>query len=259
MDKDITKEYLLNLHENDKLKRSKNKLVGELKARDLETAKFLLYSSVVFNDCTFVTALGDGNLSVVLLDKVGIKNYLHRDDVLFHIPLIELERQNIKKENLRCSPGFLAGASPEFYAFINELEPFLESKKVIYEPERIVLLSDASAQSPGRHHALGILPESPWDTWHAAEESKVKTSLPLVKSSSPFPNEKLLFDITVPYIQGLPFKKLHAIIEDEQDSVLVFRQKLKEVVASAENNNKTMLIKEMVERVSIDKNWFQNL
>lgn len=249
MEKDITKEYLLNLHENDKLKRSKHVLVGEIKSRDLETAKFLLYSSLVFNDHTFVTALGDGNLSIVLLDNVGINNYLHTDKVLFHIPLIELERQNFKKENLRCSPGFLAGASAEFHVFINELEPLLESRKVIYEPERIVLLSDTSTQSPGRHHALGILPESPWDTWHAVDESKVKTSLPLIKSSSPFPNEKCLFDITVPYIQGLPFKKLHTVIEEEQDSVLVFRQKLKEVLASAENNNKTIaeLINDVLE------------
>src|SRR3990172_2925248 len=125
MDKDITKEYLLNLHENDKLKRSKDRLVGEIKARDIETAKFLLYSSLVFNDHTFLTALGDGDLSFIYLDKVGINNYLHTNDILFHIPLIELERQNIKKENLRCAPGFLAGASPEFNAFISELEPFL--------------------------------------------------------------------------------------------------------------------------------------
>jgi hypothetical protein len=238
--KDITKKYLLNINENDKLKRSKDKLVGEIKARDLETAKYLLYSSLVFNDHTFVTALGDGNLSVVLLDKDGINNYLRTKEIIFHIPLVELQRLNIKKENVRCSPGFVAGASTEFHSFINELEPFLESKRVIYEPERIVLLSDASAQSPKRHHALNILPESPWDTWHALEESKAKTSLPLVKFSSSFPNEKLLFDITVPFIQGLPFKKLHAIIEDEQDSVLIFRKKLKEVVATVENNKKTV-------------------
>jgi hypothetical protein len=239
--KNLTKEYLINIRENDQLKRSKNKLVGEIKTREIETAKVLLYGSVLFNDHTFVSAKGRGDLSVVLLDKDGINNYLHTNKIVFHIPFSELNKQNIQKENLRCSPGLVAGASTEFYSFIEELEPFLESRRVIYEPERIVLLSDVSVKSPGRHHALNISPDSSWDSWHALNESKVKTSLTMVKSSSSFDNEKLLFDIAVPFIQGVPFDKLHTIIEDEQDSVLMLRKKLREVVATAQENKKNIV------------------
>lgn len=241
MRREISKQYLENIALNDKLKRTKDKLVSEIKSKEINQAKQLLRASLIFNDHTFLSTTGEKQLSLTLLEKKAIENYFNISDLMFHIPLNELEEQEIPPGNLECTPGFLAGASDEFNLFIDEIGCLLDSNKVIYEPERLAVISDKSASHPKRFHALPIAAGSPWDAWQAMSGDVAKESLELVRDNSSFEYQSQLFEVTVPFIEGVSFSELQKMIDDEQDSLIVLRKSLKELVRAAQVDSKTIV------------------
>jgi len=236
---DISERYLKNVVANDKLKRAKDKLICEIKSKEIELSKQLLRSSLIFNDHTFISTTGDGELSLKLLEKKALENYFNLSDFKFHIPVIEIEKQQIDPSNLECVPAFLTGASDEFKLFIDEIESLIDSNKVIYEPERLAVISDKTSPRPKHFHALKIIEGCPWDSWQAIEDTGFKESLELVKDNSSVENEEQLFEVTIPFIEGVPFSDLQKMLEDEQDALILLRKSLKETVKLAQEDKKT--------------------
>lgn len=206
-------------------------LKTEFKCRNYDTYHDWVKFSIIFSDITSLNlGLGKGG-SIVLPNE--LKNGL---SLTFPFDIPEEMKSKIKKGEV--SPGYTTPSNEELSSIVDTLEPLIDAGKILIRPERIILYPETDRhEGEGRSWKIfSIDPNSPAQNWLVIEESLEQKLLPIQAGKVNPEYEDQLFDISLPYLDGIDFKNLSKIVHDEQDHLNSLRAAIKKSIAESKNN-----------------------
>jgi len=201
---------------------------------------YIRFSSILSDiSSVYLKYLGKG-VKITLVDKQKIT----ASNQLFN---------TIIKDN--NNPVIFAGYSlreqNELSDFFKMVKPLLKSNRLILHSERVMM----GKTSDNRWQAHDVFQGSPLNNWVVDERLyKEINSIPIEFNPVSYQNKKELFEITIPYLKGIPIKELNIVLNDNADLLSSFRKNLKELISQGIKDNKTLdEIKNDLVRPDIDK------
>lgn len=197
--------------------------------KDLDRIRF----SAVFSDFTNIYPVGlggGGNVVIKTEQKVTVN-----DEVLKAV--IQVNEKPI------LHAGFAIRNEKEFTPFLKNIEPLIDSEMAMVHNSRLVIgLTDKKGpDGSGRvWRTWEVQPDSPVGNWLTVENSKSQDSIPIDFKPNVIDKKNELFEITVPYLNGIEFSDLTLILRDNYDLISSFRINLKELIKNAEKDGKTI-------------------
>jgi hypothetical protein len=215
-----------------------------------ETTNDWLKFSVIFSDITLLNlraGVGGSFRDVYpLVQKVTIPS-------LLAIP----EKIKRKFERGKFGVAYTTPASEELLSTFQTLEPFINSGRIILRPERIVVFPVKEQKHISHkdgtftphlvtYKIFPIDPNSPIQNWILINETLQQRLLPIQSGDLIPAYENPLFNISLPYLDGIEFSTLAKIIDDEQDHLISLRTAIKKSISEIPNN------KNLVSEISND-------
>jgi hypothetical protein len=219
-------------------------LTGIIHGNDIEKIRGLLSVSLILNDRTSVRYLGKGELKVSLFQPDAYIAAFGSKNVIFNLTEDDFKKHSIDTKNPNLIPSFFYSDGKEMKPLMSSLIPFIEHGSVVFQPTRSITAkrkNDIDGRSSWT--AIAVNEKKPLDDWQLEDESQSRQPLPVELNHSGSLGSTL-FEITLPFVKGVPFKDLHALLTDETDLVSTFRSALKSVVRDAQKTG--MSTSEMV-------------
>lgn len=149
---------------------------------------------------------------------------------------------------------------PEYFSFGNkeinnlcsDLNSTMKSGKLIFRPERVIFEGIKPNEDTSIFSLFHVSPDSPLTKWNLIDSPEEQKSLPVFSNNQISGIETELFEITVPYLDGISFKDLNLLIDDEYDLLSSFRVELKSAVKNALQNNNYLDLKNDILRPKLD-------
>lgn len=135
----------------------------------------------------------------------------------------------------------------------SELNSTMKSGKLIYRPERVIFEGIKPNKDTSIFQLFHVNPDSPLTKWHLIDSPEEQKSLPVFSNNQIHGIESELFEITVPYLEGISFKELNLLIDDEYDLLSSFRVELKNAVKIALQENNYLDLKNDILRPKLDR------
>ncbi len=198
--------------------------------KDLDRIRF----SAVFSDFTNIYPVGLGNDG----GNVVIKN---EQKVTVNNEVLKAVVQVNEKPILHA--GFAIRNEKELTPFLKNIEPLIVSELALVHNSRLVigLTHEKGPNGNGRiWQTWEVQPDSPVGNWLTVENSKSQDSIPIDFKPTIIDKKNELFEITVPYLNGIEFSDLTLILRDNYDLISTFRINLKELIKNAEKDGKTI-------------------
>ncbi len=216
---------------------AKSELTATLASRDLRKLRSLLSVSLVLNDRTAVHYLGHGEMKVHIPPPDRYKKMFGVDQIRFNVTPEQIEQYKIGRAQPSLSPCFFYSHGKELTPLLNALLPCIERGRVTLQPVRGILAKqDRSVGSQSDWHVIGADEKANLELWEPEESNPQGRPVPLVMSHSS-PVGETLFEVTMPFLQGVPFRELDALLTHEADIVASFRASLKTAVREAGKHN----------------------
>jgi hypothetical protein len=203
-----------------------DKLTAIVFGEDPDRIKDLLSASLILNDCTSVVFNAGGNLKVNVPMPSQYKSMFGTDVVRFNVSKEQIVEHGIDPINPSIQPCFFYTDTEAQRPLLNALLPFIEGGNVVFQPTRGVL---TKSLQPKSWHIIGVDHKQPLDLWEPEPRTNQVRPKPL-EVQSPNTSTEALFEITVPYLKGVPLRELHAMLRDEHDLVLAFRASIRTTV-----------------------------
>lgn len=211
-------------------------LTATLAERDIRKLRSLLSVSLVLNDRTAVHYLGKGEVKLHIPPPDRYRAMFGVDQIRFNVTPEHIERYKIDRTHPSLSPCFYYSQGAELKPLLNALLPCIASGRVTLQPVRAILTKqDRSAGSDSDWHVIGADDKATLELWEPEEPAAQGKPLPLVMSHAG-PVGETLFEVTMPFLQGVPFRELEALLIHEADIVAAFRSSLKTAVREAVKN-----------------------
>lgn len=197
--------------------------------KELDKIRF----STIFSDFTniYPAGLGNGGNFVIKSEQKVTVN----DGILNAI----ISRGN--KPILNA--GFLLREEKELSNFLKIIEPLIISERAMMHNSRIIIgLKEQRKKQdePNTWEVFDVQPNSSVGNWLSIENSEKQNSTPINFNPESLKNQDELFDITIPYLKGIPISELNKVLNDNEDLISSFRKNLKLVVNEAKKNSKTL-------------------
>jgi hypothetical protein len=102
----------------------------------------------------------------------------------------------------------------------------------LIQPDRALFyLTNEKTDDGGRQwHGLNVSQFSPLEDWEIVEE-QVSRPIPISFESNDHLDQSAMFEITIPYLEGVSFDDLSKILDDEGDLVSGVRQSIKQAIS----------------------------
>lgn len=210
--------------------------------KELDRIRF----STVFSDFTniYPAGLGNGGNFVIKPEQ----NVTVNDSILKAV--VSRNKQPI------LNAGFLLRDEKELSDFLKTIEPLIISERAMMHNSRIIIgLKEQrkKANQPNTWEVYDVQPNSSVGNWLSLENSEKQNSTPINFNPESLKNKKELFDITIPYLKGIPITELNKVLNDNEDLISSFRKNLKLVVDEAKKNSKTLIeMKNDIVRPEVD-------
>lgn len=207
--------------------------VGRLSATivgsDASRLKELLSASLVLNDCTAIVFAAKGELKVHLPPAEQFPAMFGCDAIRLRITPEQVMQYKIDMSNPALAPCFIYSESQVQKPLMNALLPFIERGSVVFRPSRGVI---AKQGQPGAWQIIGVPDDQRLDIW-VPETPQPLTSPVAMEIQGPIENGRTLFEVTLPFIKGVPLRDLAKLLADEEDGVQAFRAAVRSVVGEA--------------------------
>jgi hypothetical protein len=221
-------------------------LVGALNCKELRNARELLPVALVLNDCTAVQYFAGTGTKVQLPESRIYKDIFGTDAIRFNVDPETLARERIDMEHPSFAPCFFFADGKEQAPLMKALLPFIERGSVVFQPARgVVARVKSPPEGPISWHVLGVDQRSPLNAWEPAANSSSRPTP--MEMNHPGQHGATMFEVTLPFLKGVPFKELAALLVDETDLVTAFRAALRNTVRQAEKDR--MVVSEIVNDV----------
>ncbi len=220
--KEYINTYTSNIKDILPLSANASILKSNIKTNDLSDAESLLRFSLVFNDLTFLTCISKNNICMPL-KKEWFEDNFGSSDIKINVSVEENKKLGINTKNPIFYPSFIHSEGNEIDLLASKLRPFIESGKILLQPDRAILLltkdgnpGDRTWRAINTNQTSSIMQ---WDILDGAHSSPI----PLEFKTNDQKNTETIFEITIPYLEGINFTDLSKILEDEQDLVSSLR------------------------------------
>ncbi len=215
---------------------------------DFQTELDKIRFSTVFSDFTNIIPLGigkqdQGQLVVKENQEVTI------DDSILKAVISENQIPVLKA-------GYIVRNENEIGDFLKTIEPLVTSERALLHNSRILIgLSKEKSPQEGYNtwQVFDVQPSSPVGNWLSINNASEQGSTTLNFDPKTIENSKEVFDITIPYLKGIPISELVKILDDHQDLISKFRTNLKQVVKESQKDNKSIVeMKNDIVRPEVD-------
>lgn len=204
----------------------------EIYLQDLDTQMNWIKFSLIFSDFTSLLPIY-GNRARIIIPQKDDPHYIDKISI----------SDNLAEMIENCSSiccGYWMHEEEELAELIRVVEPLVDAGRVIVRPSPIVLVfNKPSENAEGRWEMLNADPNSPQGNFLLHDQDK-QESIPIKYGKTDSEIERKIFDISIPYIEGVSFSELLKIVNDEQDNITSFRKGIKSLINEAIDNNADM-------------------
>ena len=224
----------------------KTRIDFDVQKDSLDLIRFASFS----NDLTRMSLSSAGEMNlIVMAPNRPTSEFLGIDQLAI---TISDERQGelpIVDGKLLATPT-LSMASDSFSTqMIETVSPLMDSGHLIVEPERGIMILAEDSETPGgprKFKIFDIDPNSPFDNWSVVDSLEPDPTIPLLRSPGLQAGELKLFNISYPFLAGVPFDALAKILDDEKHYVVQARNALKETVERAGDSDIATVINDVL-------------
>lgn len=145
---------------------------------------------------------------------------------------------------------------PELKELLTELEPLIEKELVLFHNTKFVagLKGVDENTNSKRWGMFDVAPTSDAGKWLVMENAVQRDSLPINFYRKDYTDNTELFNVTVPYLKGIPMQELAEVLSDNADLLSSFRKNLKALVDQSKKDKKTLdELKQDIIRPEVDK------
>lgn len=216
---------------------NQGELTATISERDIRRLRSLLSVSLVLNDRTSVHYLGHGEVKIHIPPPDRYREMFGVDQIRFNLTPEQIEQYKIDRAQPSLSPCFFYSEGRELAPLLNALLPCIESGRVTLQPARAILTKqDRASGSESDWHVIGADDKATLDLWEPEEASSQGKPVPLTMTHAA-PVGETLFEVAMPFLKGIPFRELEALLTNEGDIVASFRSSLKSAVREAVKNS----------------------
>lgn len=213
--------------------KQKDGLKSDAFIADLKNELDKLRFSSVFSDFTNIYPEGIGSEGNVVLQK---EQQVTINDNLIKSIVVENQKPILHA-------GYIIRNQNELSPFLREIEPLIEADKAVIHNSRLImgLTNEKGPDGKGRvWQTWNVNPSSPIGNWLTAESAKNQNSIPIDFKPKDIDVKGELFQVSLPYLKGIPFSELVKVLKDNEDLISNFRKHLKDLVAQSKNDGKTI-------------------
>lgn len=217
------------LHSNAILRR------GRIGSKNPLEALTLAKVSTILNDVTFLSPKWGKRLAMLSASEVFGSNTKYSVGIPDTVP-DDVAKQIAESPSLILY--YTIPADEPMTAWLRDLAPFIETGRLLVEPARSVFYVTGYDDKNNRvWNSVGVPPDSPPDQWNVHHTGRgVSEETPADLSQK----EKLLFDMVVPYVEGVSTSDLVQILADESELLVEFRGSLAELAIQLEKDSRSL-------------------
>lgn len=214
-----------------------NKLIrkGEIRLESATGIDDKVAASLVLNDITSTTFRDAGEIRLIMLEGEAIIKTFGSLQLRIVLPANPTDAFRRAIESGELAPTFVMPSTDMVSAWLSEFEPLIESGRILPRPERALLHLEANLPNGSRQWSMvAASSNSPSDTWVLNDDtSKVDAVIKLESKPQSVAGEEELFELLMPFLQGIDLRDLNLILDDEHDVIDEFRIALRDVVREA--------------------------
>ena len=203
---------------------------------DTARLKELLTASLVLNDCTSVVFNEMRKANIQYIEPHEYSEMFGCDTIRFNVSQEQIHEHGIDPKTPMLRPCFMFSVSNAQRPLMNAVAPFIEDGSIVFQPTRGILCKKAE---PNAWHVLGVEAKLSLDLWEPNSEDVSIRPTPLeiqgAGASGP-----ALFEVTLPFLKGVPLRSLHAMLNDDRDLVMAFRSAIRSAVREASKSHLTV-------------------
>ncbi len=230
------KVYMSNVKEIFPLTVSDKYLKSHIKADEISSAESLLRFSLVFNDLSLVTCISGKELAMSWLQEKWFEDNFGVSSATITLSETQLKKMGVALENLAINPAFVFPSGEEANALAKKLYPFIEREKLLLQPERSLFYESRKTVEGSRAwESINVEQFTPIEQWEIIDEVSSRP-LPLQFDSLDSKHSKTMFEITIPYLEGVSFDDLAKILDDEGDLISSLKLSIKAALDEIEDD-----------------------
>ncbi|WP_431049674.1 hypothetical protein [Roseateles sp. L2-2] len=215
-----------------------DKLAARIYGGDVARLKDLLRVSVILNDYTSVGFNGPGDWKVTLPEPQRYLDMFGTEQLRFNVSREVMEANALDLENPMLGPCFLYSGSSAQRPLMTATAEFIESGNVMFQPSRGLVSKKAA---PNSWHVMGVDAKQPLDVWEPDPEATGVAAArpPRMEIEGPGTDVETLFEVTLPFLSGIPLRHLHGMHQEEQDLILAFRAAIRAAIRESKKSSLT--------------------
>ncbi|EHJ9985837.1 hypothetical protein KB976_004993 [Vibrio parahaemolyticus] len=202
-------------------------LTSHIKAKEYADAESMLRFSLIFNDLSQFTWAGGRELAIVMLQPEWFERQFGAKGALVNVSAERLAQLGLDEHNPQIMPGFVFPHGKQADKILSDLRPFIERGKLLIQPDRALFHTKEGSNT---WESINVSQYSTLDTWRIEEEA-VSRPIPICFESNDHIDQASMFDITIPYLEGVNFPELAKILDDEGDLISGLRVSIKEALS----------------------------
>lgn len=226
---DYMKTYMSNIKDIFPIITNPRILKSHIKSKDLSSIESLLRFSLVFNDLSLVTCNGGKELAMSWLQQKWFEDNFGVKSVSISISIEKMKELGIDLNNTSINPAFIFPSGGDSDLMVNELQPFIEREKLLIQPSRSLFAFKEKDNGERAWESINVNQFSPIEQWEIIDEAESRP-IPIQFNSNDHRNQNTLFEITIPYLEGVSYSDLAKILDDEDDLISGLRSSIKEAI-----------------------------
>lgn len=198
-----------------------------LKDFNVELNNTVKFSSIVSDLTTLTTAASEKKDYHLTWHEPGSKYY--RDRQLTYPQELSNE---IGNDPSRMLPSYLCRNDSETKKLFQQFSPLVKTDRLLIRPLRTLIVTDAEKKHSNIYYVDSNTENSHW----YINKLQATDNIIIDNGYIPTSNVKDLFEVTVPYFNGIDVDQLTKILEEENDILSAFRRNIVKVIKEAGDN-----------------------
>jgi hypothetical protein len=146
--------------------------------------------------------------------------------------LLQVEGQPIIK------PAYIYPKDERVKGFLDKISSFALSGQIMVRPTPFIMCLEKNLfQGRKSWKTISVEPNSPIETWFSLTSETTQNAIPFDKGDFVSSHQSELCSFTLPYLEGISFKDLYQVLEDEKDYLTEFRKGVREMLEELEKES----------------------
>jgi hypothetical protein len=234
------KNYIKNFLTIQNFLNKSSSLKSSIDEKTFSVDQDILRFSLIFNDLSLLNLPRKSALSIVMpTTREAFESvFSGRVEIIANTELFNHLNDQISGTT-QLAPAFVMARDEECEKMLSELSPLINQGRLIVAPIRTVMYVEKQNSDGSRQwKMLEVTQDSSPTTWLLRSED-ASTTTPIVYGADAVGSEREIFEITVPYFSGIPYKTLADILADEADLTPSLRVAIKEALSEVKIEGKT--------------------